>query len=252
MRFSLRLRSWFVILGVSVATGLGCTGLQEPSADSSPILPNSALTPGAVLSVTCAQICQVGYSESVRDVPLDLKRQVYAEYGITDHAPGEYEVDHLISLELGGSNSIKNLWPESYDTQPWNAHVKDQLENLMHALVCSHRLPLTTAQQAIAQDWISAYKDYFNTDSPLSDDDAEAYCDRIWDPLPAERRVRSTSTAYVPRSAPVSAGGEVWVNTRSGKFFLPGSQYFGRTREGEYMSESSALEAGYVAAKARW
>ena len=30
-----------------------------------------------------------------------MKREVYREYGITSHGPGDYEVDHLIPLELG-------------------------------------------------------------------------------------------------------------------------------------------------------
>jgi hypothetical protein len=34
----------------------------------------------------------------------------------------------LIPLELGGSNSVKNLLPESYRTSRWNARVKDRLE----------------------------------------------------------------------------------------------------------------------------
>jgi len=42
-----------------------------------------------------------------RNVPESEKRQVYAEYGIRSHASGQYEVDHLIPLELGGSNSIR-------------------------------------------------------------------------------------------------------------------------------------------------
>ena len=76
-------------------------------------LPDSACTPGAILSTgTKDAICKPGYAKSVRNVPDSEKNQVYAEYGITSHAPGQYEVDHLVSLELGGSNDIANLWPE--------------------------------------------------------------------------------------------------------------------------------------------
>jgi hypothetical protein len=46
----------------------------------------------------------------MRDVPAETKRQVYREYGITSHGPGDYEIDHLISLELGGSNSINTFY----------------------------------------------------------------------------------------------------------------------------------------------
>jgi hypothetical protein len=55
----------------------------------------------------------------VRNVPAKMKREVYEEYGVTSHGRGDYEVDHLIPLELGSSNSIKNLWPESHQTSPW-------------------------------------------------------------------------------------------------------------------------------------
>ncbi len=73
-------------------------------------LPDQACTPGAVFTDTVrGQICVSGYSSSVRDVSQSLKNEVYAEYGIYHHATGEYEVDHLISLELGGSNDISNL-----------------------------------------------------------------------------------------------------------------------------------------------
>jgi hypothetical protein len=52
----------------------------------------------------------------------------------------------------GGSNSLKNLWPESHRSSPWNTQVKDRLEDKLHELVCSGQLDLKTAQQAIASD----------------------------------------------------------------------------------------------------
>ncbi len=132
-------------------------GPSDPS--HSAHLPDPSLTPGDTLDVTASDICVSGYSAKVRDVPQSVKDQAYAEYGITSHAPGSYEVDHLISLELGGSNSLKNLWPEPYFGD-WNAHVKDKLENKLHALVCDGQLDLKSAQQQEATDWMSAYVKY--------------------------------------------------------------------------------------------
>jgi hypothetical protein len=134
-----------------------------PAADRSSyaqFLPDSARTPGATLPVTPADICVPGYSRKVRNVPAAVKRQAYESYGIPTHRPHQYEVDHLISLELGGSNSIRNLWPESYETEPWNAQVKDRLENELHRRVCAGEMPLAVAQRAIATDWIAAYRQY--------------------------------------------------------------------------------------------
>ena len=111
--------------------------------------PDLRITPGAVFaSVTAAQVCVSGYSKSVRNVPKSEKDQVFAAYGITYHAPGAYEVDHLISLELGGSNDIRNLWPEPYQG-PDNAHVKDVIENRLHSQVCSGAITLAEAQRQI-------------------------------------------------------------------------------------------------------
>jgi hypothetical protein len=124
------------------------------------IRPDLTLTPGAVFEVTAAEVCQRGYARSVRHVDGKTKAMVYLEYGIRRHERGAYEIDHLISIELGGSNDIRNLWPESFDTQPWNAHVKDKLEDRLHKLVCGGILSLGEAQAAIASDWIAAYRKY--------------------------------------------------------------------------------------------
>ncbi len=207
---------------------------------NSPIMPDPALTPGATLPVASGDICVSGYSKKVRNVPLDVKQQVYAEYGITRHQPGEYEVDHLISLELGGSNSIKNLWPQSYMTQPWNAHVKDKLENELHAEVCSGKIDLPTAQHEIATDWIASYKKHFNTSAPLSSGSRMSH--------PLTGRDTPFGAANVPANTP-PASSEVWVNLKSGKYFHAGSKYYGHTKSGQFMSEAAAQQQGYVAAR---
>jgi hypothetical protein len=121
-------------------------------------LPDGACTPGAIIaSATTNQICQSGYASSVRNVPTSEKDQAYAEYGITSHYAGQYEVDHLVSLELGGSNDIANLWPELASPTP-GFHQKDKVENYMHDQVCSGAVPLATAQQEIATNWLALYQ----------------------------------------------------------------------------------------------
>src|SRR5882672_5431590 len=120
-----------------------------------PIRPDATLTPGAVLTTDAATVCQPGYSKSVRHTSGKLKAAIYREYRL-DKSESHFEVDHLISLELGGADVATNLWPQSYDTEPWNAHTKDRLEDRLHALVCAGRLPLERAQREIAADWIAA------------------------------------------------------------------------------------------------
>lgn len=69
--------------------------------------------------------------------------------------PGSYEVDHLISLELGGSNSPRNLWPEAAQPRP-GYHEKDRVEDELHAAVCAGRVSLRAAQDGIAANWLTA------------------------------------------------------------------------------------------------
>jgi hypothetical protein len=148
-----------------LSTGVALAVLAVPAFAADPIRPNHTLTPGVILktgsplaAVTTKKICVDGYSKTVRNVPASEKTLVFKAYKITD-VPHRYEVDHLISLELGGSNDQKNLWPQSY-VSVWNAHVKDRLENTLHKMVCNGDLTLTAAQHAIRTDWIKTYKTY--------------------------------------------------------------------------------------------
>ncbi|HEV2637316.1 MAG TPA: hypothetical protein VGX23_19345 [Actinocrinis sp.] len=98
-------------------------------------------------------ICRSGYTDTVRPSVSQTdkaKKTLYADYGIPTGTTSE--LDHLVSLEIGGSNDVANLWPE-VGTVP---NPKDKVENALHDAVCSGKVPLAAAQQAIAADWTTA------------------------------------------------------------------------------------------------
>ncbi len=138
---------WFSIFSVTSAS---------PSCTVKGSLPDKMCSPGAVFQVTAAQVCVSGYSKSVRNVSESTKNAVYAEYGITTHSGSTYEMDHLIPLELGGSNDIKNLFPEAALPTP-GFHEKDKVENYLHKQVCDGKMTLSTAQKQIATNWLAVY-----------------------------------------------------------------------------------------------
>ncbi|MGD0712969.1 MAG: HNH endonuclease signature motif containing protein [Gaiellaceae bacterium] len=130
--------------------------------------PDRRCSPGAYYSgLTKAVLCSSSFhTSSIRDVPDSEKHQVEVEYGM---APGSYgstlEIDHIVSLELGGSNDAANLFPEKA-TLPGRApgyHVKDKLENVAHAWVCQGKISLRAAQQKIATNWEAFYRLVFGT-----------------------------------------------------------------------------------------
>lgn len=131
-------------------------------------LPDAKLTPGVVTLETSAQLCDPSFhTGTVRNVSLSERKAVFKEYGVPWSDRRFYECDHLVSLEIGGSNNIKNIFPE-----PWHlkvrgldegAKIKDDLENKLHALVCSGKITLKQAQSEIAKDWVKSYRAHISS-----------------------------------------------------------------------------------------
>ena len=107
-----------------------------------------------------ATICKSGYSSSVREPESEtesFKKKIMVAYG----GPGslsDYELDHLLSLELGESNDAGNLWPELNDHPSGAVNSNDLVENALHRAVCDGTVTLAQAQTAIANDWTTALK----------------------------------------------------------------------------------------------
>jgi len=159
------------VAGVIAITWIGAT-TNELNA-----VPRSDLTPGAVRSRQATDICTAELSGNAQVVPA-VQQRVFAEYGMPDAEMRAYEVDYLITPALGGSDDIRNLWPQPYSGSPWNAYVKDALEDHLRGMVCNGELDLATAQREIAVNWIAAYKKYFHTRRPLPQHQGLSHEDR--------------------------------------------------------------------------
>jgi hypothetical protein len=120
--------------------------------------PDPECTPGAVMGISVDVVCNSS-TRGRRAVTTQMKDQVYADYGISSHPSGAFEVDHFIPLELGGSNDTANLWPEPASPTP-GFHEKDKVETALHNEVCkAHTMSLEDAQRVIATDWLKYYNE---------------------------------------------------------------------------------------------
>ncbi|MCQ9178656.1 hypothetical protein KMT30_06350 [Streptomyces sp. IBSBF 2953] len=164
----------------SIAVGAGpqkhYTVQQQPAAGSCHYryekgepLEDPKCTPGAISpAVTQANlkstICRKGgYTSGIRPsayVTGKEKKLNAASYGYTGRM-ADAEYDHLISLQLGGDpNDPRNLWVEPADpghrTGAGVNNKKDPVETKLHTAVCSGKITLAQAQQAIVTDWTTA------------------------------------------------------------------------------------------------
>ncbi|HEX5268744.1 MAG TPA: hypothetical protein VFW24_18405 [Acidimicrobiales bacterium] len=166
---------------MSTGVGWSSAGLQGPMPDPAAChyrtaadgyaLPDPGCTPGAVDTAVSpgnlrSTICRSGYTASVRP-PESMTEPAKIRSMHAYAAPGrtsQYEYDHLVPLELGGSSDVRNLWPEPNAGSPsqsdtgdaFGANGKDGVEGRLRTAVCSGQVALAAAQAAMAHDWTTA------------------------------------------------------------------------------------------------
>lgn len=132
-------------------------------------VPDLQKTPGVARTISFKTLCSTKWGKDARHVTPAMKKAVFADYGYSGNddprcipsGKQRCEIDHLISRELGGADDVKNLWPQAYGTSPWNAHLKDKLENRLHKEVCAGKITLKEAQTMLVNDWRDAYRRYY-------------------------------------------------------------------------------------------
>jgi micrococcal nuclease len=102
----------------------------------------------------------------------------------------------------------QGVWSDPNSIPPW----------IFRDLAKAHQ------EQAIASNWIEAHQKSADPNTPSP---------QLGSPPPS--------------GAPLNPD-DVWVNTKSGKYWRSGSAYYAKTKRGEYMTEKEAVLEGYRAA----
>lgn len=136
--------------------------LSAPDPSHAPYLPTvtGAINPSVTQANIHSTICVSGWTATVRP-PTSYTNKIKRTLMITQHLPGkaaDYELDHELSIEDGGSpSSLSNLWMQPYAGQ-WGARTKDKIETRLKSLVCKGTIPLATAQHELMTDWVASYQ----------------------------------------------------------------------------------------------
>jgi len=144
-----------VLLLAVLLVAAACTPRVQPASPPTTIAvtvghPRPNVTPGVVATTSTSDVCTAGWAGRHRHgLTTAQKGTILAAYG---YPAGQKvaEWDHLLSLELGGGNGPRNIFPM---VDPAQAHRKDLLENRLHDAVCAGTLPLAKAQAEIRQFW---------------------------------------------------------------------------------------------------
>lgn len=166
-------------IGLSFAPSIGFASTTDIPVTR---LPDPKITPGLERATDKTDIYICGTTKGTRHstkeirkkLTQSIKEKVYVQYHLKSHTDGQCngvkqfcQVDHLVSLELGGNpDDLSNLWVQPYEGE-WNAHDKDRLENELHKQVCLGNMDLVDVQNRIKTNWIQLYKEVFKTQTPI-------------------------------------------------------------------------------------
>ena len=123
-------------------------GTQEAAAAA--LIPNPKLTPGRVAA-----------KDNERSgVTVAMEQKVFARYKLPWAYRAEFKIDHLIPPELGGADTIDNLWPQRIRAKPYGSDRKELLTEVLVQKVRAGKMTLSEAQEEIRRDWIDAFIDH--------------------------------------------------------------------------------------------
>lgn len=171
----------FLVMLLMIAFAVGARAQAHYRQDGAYKLPDARFTPGAadlrLIADTSGARHMVGGLEANlcakdfrtgpwRKVSESEKKAACRAYGIAAGCPGpKYELDHLISLEIGGSDGVANLWPQPIA----EARIKDhQVEDVLPKLICAGKMALAEAQKCVASDWARCSREIASLQPPAA------------------------------------------------------------------------------------
>jgi hypothetical protein len=135
--------NWLIVLSVVFVMTANASAQET-------LLPNPKLTPGRIAK----------RDKDRGGVTLKMERKVFARYRLPWTRRAEFKIDHLIPVELGGADTVDNLWPQSVRTKPYGADRKELLTEVLLERIARKQITLEQAQEQIRKDWIDAFIDH--------------------------------------------------------------------------------------------
>ncbi len=133
------------VVTVSIVILVAANGRAQES-----LVPNPKRTPGRVART----------DKERSGVTLKMEQTVFARYRLPWSRRAEFKIDHLIPTELGGADTIDNLWPQNVRAKPYGSDRKELLTEVLLEKIRTGKMTLAQAQEEISRDWIDAFIDH--------------------------------------------------------------------------------------------